>query len=497
MTCFSRAPVFGSFLVCLSLLFSSAITLNEDLRVVGGTDFRLSLFDLFKQAEFCQDAVYSRTSFCHLESRKYRGKRFLSSRLRYYSNAVAGYQLTRIVFAGDVSPNPGPVSRRSNATENLLLSAFSTIKHHGRYDITVGHTNARGLHKNLPQVKFLLFHTGLDVLAVSETHLSPAVESYEIAIQGYQLQRKDRLGKIGGGVAVYFKDSLDCISIAKYDNCDIEATWLELKVKSQRLLVGCIYRPPDSEGFYDKFLPILERISANRKNVIITGDFNSNMLDNSGNGKKFKDVLQLVNFKNVIKNPTRVTEHSSTIIDLICTNNMPKVNSAGVIDFCIADHKFIYISFKLAKSRNSPPVIKQVKNFKGVKEDPKSLQNDLETTPWWICSIFDEIDDVTWAWETMFKDVVDSHVTKRLVKIRRHSLPWMNSEIRKAMNKRYKLLNLCDGTPNTKQYWEEYKFARNQVTALLRSAETQYWKEKFDKANNSRMFWKTVHSTFL
>ena len=147
--------------------------------MVGGTDFRLSLFDLFKQAEFCQDAVYSRTSFRHLESRKYRGKRFLSSRLRYYSNAVSGYQLTRIVFAGDVSPNPGPVSRRSNATENLLLSAFSTIKHHGRYDITVGHTNARGLHKNLPQVKFLLFHTGLDVLAVSETHLSPAVESYE------------------------------------------------------------------------------------------------------------------------------------------------------------------------------------------------------------------------------------------------------------------------------------------------------------------------------
>ena len=178
--------------------------------MVGGTDFRLSLFDLFKQAEFCQDAVYSRTSFRHLESRKYRGKRFLSSRLRYYSNAVSGYQLTRIVFAGDVSPNPGPVSRRSNATENLLLSAFSTIKHHGRYDITVGHTNARGLHKNLPQVKFLLFHTGLDVLAVSETHLSPAVESYEIAIQGYQLQRKDRLGKIGGG---HWKN----FQISKYD----------------------------------------------------------------------------------------------------------------------------------------------------------------------------------------------------------------------------------------------------------------------------------------
>ena len=72
--------------------------------------------------------------------------------------------------------------------------------------------------------------------------MSPTVESYEIAIQGYQIQRRDRFGKTGGGVAVYFKDSLDCISIAKYDHCDVEATWLEVKVKSQRLLVGNIYR---------------------------------------------------------------------------------------------------------------------------------------------------------------------------------------------------------------------------------------------------------------
>ena len=85
------------------------------------------------------------------------------------------------------------------------------------------------------------------------------------------------------------------------------------------ILVSCIYRPPDFGGFYDIFRPILERISVNRNNVIITGDFNSNMLDNSGNGKKFKDLLQLVGFSNIIKSPTRVTGNSSTVIDLICT----------------------------------------------------------------------------------------------------------------------------------------------------------------------------------
>ena len=131
--------------------------------------------------------------------------------------------------------------------------------------------------------------------------------------------------RTGGGVVIYYKDSLDCISVEKYDNPDIEATWLEVKIRSQRLLVGCIYRPPDFGGFYDIFRPILERICVNRKNVIITGDFNANMLDNSGNGKKFKDLLQLAGFNNIIKSPTRVTENSSTVIDLICTNNQRRL----------------------------------------------------------------------------------------------------------------------------------------------------------------------------
>ena len=47
----------------------------------------------------------------------------------------------------------------------------------------------------------------------------------------------------------------------------------------------------------------------------------------------------------------------------------------------------------------------------------------------------------------MFKDVIDSRIPSLLIKIRQHSLPWMNSEIRKAMNKQYKLLKFCDGTP--------------------------------------------------
>ena len=242
--------------------------------------------------------------------------------------------------------NPGPAA-------NSIQDAFSTVKSSGKNGITMGHTNVRGLYTNLAQVKLLAFKTNLDVLAISETHLS---KDHKIAIQGYQILRRDRIGRTGGGVAIYYKDSLDCISIEKCDNSDIEATCLEVQV------VGCIYRLPDFGGFYDLFRAILERISVNRKNVIITGDFNSNMLDNPGNGKKFKDLLQLTGSINIIKSPTSVTENSSTVIDLICTNNSTKIISSSVIDICIADHKFIYSSFKLIKSRNPLPIIKEARS---------------------------------------------------------------------------------------------------------------------------------------
>ena len=129
-----------------------------------------------------------------------------------------------------------------------------------------------------------------------------------------------------------------------------------------------------------------------------------------------------------------------------------------------------------------------------MKENPKPFQDDLNSVPWWTCSIFEDVDDIAWAWENLFNDVVNCHVATRRVKARQRSLPWMNSEIRKAMNKRYKLLRLCDGSQASKKNWEDYKKARNNVTKLLRSAETQYWKDQFANANNSRQFWKTVNS---
>lgn len=238
--------------------------------------------------------------------------RFRKSRVNYYNNSDAAFNLVYLQMCGDINPNPGPTSP--------LFDTLHMVRDKGKHGISIGHS------------KILIEHTNLDILTVSETHLTQDIHNDEVNIDGYQILRKDRAHKAGGGVAIYFKSALDCTRLSKYDDEDIETIWIELLSHSQRLLIGCVYRPPDVSLFFDKFHRILDKVWMTRRNVVIAGDFNSDLLTPTGNGTKLKRILQSFNFRNIIKAPTRTSEHFNTLIDLILTNNISKVSSSDVIN---------------------------------------------------------------------------------------------------------------------------------------------------------------------
>ena len=391
----------------------------------------------------------------------------------------------------DIAVNPGPLNQASSSTDNLtdFLSSLNNTKS-AKHGVTIGHMNIRGLRGNISEVAFLLQQSRLDVLAVTETHLSESISDSEVVIDGYCILRLDRETRKGGGVAFFYKNNLDIRVVPKYHDKHLEALWVELVLHSQRLLLGCVYRPPDYGVFYNYFKIILEKIWLKRKNVMIMGDFNSDLLSNNDNSRKLSQLLSSFNYKNLIKKPTRVSETSSTLLDLMIVSNPCKILTSGVIDYAIADHKFIYAIYDL-KPRKPNPIIITSQSFKNVNE--KQLQEDLEYAPWWACLTFQDIDDMAWAWEVMYKDIINSHATTRQVKIKQNSLPWMNSTIRKQMNKRYKLLKLCDGTPTTANHWKEYKTIRNRISKLMKKAEVNYWSTKFAKSNSAKEFWKNVN----
>jgi len=221
--------------------------------------------------------------------------------------------------------------------------------------------------------------------------LNNKIEDDQISVDGYKLVRKDRkCGNFWGGCVMYYKNCLNVIE--RDDICsksDLEQVWIDLMLASQRLLLGTFYRPPTDNQFFDKFHAILDDLWLKRSNIMVMGDFNSDI--KSSVEKRLLKVTRNVGLEDVIKEPTRTTEFSNTIIDLIFTSHKSKVKIAGCYAPGISDHHLVYAVVNLRRQKSSP-VIKEVTDFKNLNCD--KLRHDPSTAPWSFCEIFDDVDDV-------------------------------------------------------------------------------------------------------
>ena len=78
---------------------------------------------------------------------------------------------------------------------------------------------------------------------------------------------------------------------------------------------------------------------------MIVGDFNADQLSSNCSGSKLIRICQTFNFRSFISRPTRIAVSSNTLLDLILTDNFPKIFTSGVFYYNIADHKFVFSVF--------------------------------------------------------------------------------------------------------------------------------------------------------
>jgi hypothetical protein len=127
----------------------------------------------------------------------------------------------------------------------------------------------------------------LDVIAISETWFTDESCPH---LAGYHCHATNRSWQ-GGGVALFVKDGLESFEV----ECtallctDVEQTWCCIKAGQDKILFGCIYRPPpkpadkpDARQMLE--LGLLKSVKAAREAVTnnqyeglcIAGDFNFN-----------------------------------------------------------------------------------------------------------------------------------------------------------------------------------------------------------------------------
>ena len=130
-----------------------------------------------------------------------------------------------------------------------------------------------------------------------------------------------------------------------------------------------------------------------------------------------------------------------------------------------------------------------VRNYKQFQVE--QFRADIIAAPFQVDQVFEDKDDVPWAWNKLFKNICDLHAPMKRVKIRSQSSPWMNNGIRRKMNLRFKLFKRAVSTKDQEIY-ARYKKIRNEITCQIRHAKSQYFNAKLAEAKSAPAYWNLI-----
>ena len=137
--------------------------------------------------------------------------------------------------------------------------------------------------------------------------------------------RRDRI-QHGGGLMVLVKSDIivTCTRLAEYEPEEIERICTKITIAKRHWIIFSKYRPPSSASSLDSFLTILhqtvDKAISKFKNILIIGDTNINTLESSSSLKKLSEFCNTLDLHYLIKASTCKMQHTSSLIDLILTN---------------------------------------------------------------------------------------------------------------------------------------------------------------------------------
>ena len=351
-----------------------------------------------------------------------------------------------ILCSGDVELNPGPVN------------------------LKICHINIR----SLSPVKLMAIRQDIadkfNIITLSETFLNRE-SSHNLEILGFHpIFRRDR-GSFGGGVACYVGSNLVAKRRGDLESTDMECLWLEVRSNNNKFLLCTCYRPPDENyNFWDELqymtdLTYLGQVKA----IIFTGDFNAD--PNTASGRKLSSFANVNAFTLHIKEPTRITDRSSSILDQFVSNIPEFVQNCEVdTPLLTNDHCTVSITlrFKISKIQ---PIERLIWQYKYA--DFEGLNYALQNANWEPCFEQLNVDVACAKWNEIFLNLVRQYIPNKVIKIRIDDKPWYNSDLRKLSGEKNKVHRKAKRT-NSPGDWDSFRRIRNQYTEMIREAASAY-----------------------
>lgn len=391
--------------------------------------------------------------------------------------------------------------------------------------------NIRSLTKHIDYLKENIDHFGkFDVICLNETSCNTASLANginDLILEGFHtplIQNPHRTSNRGGGLAIYVstrvceEEQIELLNVkpdASDDNCTLECMFVKIKLKMinngfKNYIIGNFYRSPSASTTtsLEQLDIALNKLDKHKdKHIVLVGDFNIDLLKHERDNASQTIINSTVsnNFCQVISRPTRITDHSATLIDHIYTNQIHNVCKTGIITHDISDHLATYITIALYDRLNSKHMINKTNM---AREQHRINDQNLETFSHllnaedWDDVLNEQLDTqqkfdlfnskYTALYNKAFS-VTDNASTRRKTQ-RNNPKPWILPWLEEACDRKNQFYADFIKNPsenNKNKYQKMDKFVKKHIKAAKR----KYYKSYFNKhCSNSRKQWQMINS---
>ena len=206
----------------------------------------------------------------------------------------------------------------------------------------------------------------------------------------------------------------------------------------------------------------------------------------------FKAELWLrLRFNQMVTQPTRITDSTEALLDIILVSNAKQVIEAKVLPSSISDHDLVYVTLRLKKQR-TPSTFRTIRSFKNYSSE--RFNNDITRAPWSVLETFDDPDDKLHAFNLLFNEILDRHAPLKTIRLRGRPNPYITDEIRDLMATRDGWKRKFKQTKDPLA-WSSYKSYCRQVKRKIRLAEKEFMEQQIkENRNNTNTMWKVIRS---
>lgn len=357
--------------------------------------------------------------------------------------------------------------------------------------LKVGHFNAQSLNpanSKFEEIKLILKDSLLDVVGVSETWLKSYITNKSVEVPGYKIIRHDRPAIRGGGVAFYVSKKLKTRVISRSEGSDVEYLFMEVVSVMSRVLVGVIYRPRGSLTSLDDEL---SQILPNYDNVILMGDFNLNLLQDSLStscASFFRNFGLDIIHNSLSPTHYDVVHNSLSLIDYFAVANRDSVVFSDQFWIPgVSKHAFIYLACKVSAVKVEQ--LFQYRDYKNI--NLSQLLYDATLHNFNDVFLTNDVNRQLNILNTAFLSLFNSHVPVRTKKPRNLGEPWYSTAIASAKADR-DLAFRAYRENRTPRNWKNFCMLRNIVTRLVRDAKRQFWESYFSPSQSSSQLWRKI-----